>query len=223
MRRSGVVLIAITTGLLGVITLMLLFVSFQGAEAASELTVCTAGPPTCQYSTIQAAVDAASSSDTIKVAGGTYNSLNNNGGSWQVVYINKTITIRGGYTTSFADPPMPETNPTIIDAKGLGRGVYITGSVSPQLEYLDIRNGDATGLGGGALSYDGAGGGVYVITATVVIQYCDIYSNVASRTGYGAAGASISGRSISPLISTASTIILPASPAATRARAAASL
>jgi len=45
-----------------------------GAEGilapAGELRVCPAGPPTCDYVTVQAAVDAASPGDVIKVATG---------------------------------------------------------------------------------------------------------------------------------------------------------
>jgi hypothetical protein len=85
---------------------------------AASHTVCPAGPPTCDYSTIQDAVDAAGDGDVIKVAAGVYTDVQGrpapadypsppaDGIVFQVVYISKSVTIRGGYTTTndFADP-----------------------------------------------------------------------------------------------------------------------
>ena len=150
------------------------------------------------YSTIQAAVDAADHpDDVVKVAAGTYtdvharpkNDFLANGNVTQIVYINKTVTIRGGYTTAngFADPPDPDANPTILDAQGQGRGIYTSGDISPIVEGLRVTGGDATGLGGNAWidSFDqDAGGGIYIYKASATISNCTIYSNTAS-TGIG--------------------------------------
>ena len=138
------------------------------------------------HATVQEAVDAADSGDVIRIAASTYADVSTRAGIIQVIYISKTVTIRGGYTTAFIEPPNPSANPTILDALGQGRVLYITGNVSPTIEGLRITNGVANGLGGGPAGND-AGGGVYAISATVTISNCRIFSNTGSvaGTGYG--------------------------------------
>jgi len=151
------------------------------------ITVCPEVAGTCPYTNVQAAVDAASDGDVIKVAAGIYTGVQSRpsppgypGSSMiaQVVYVSKTVTIRGGYTTAFTDPPDPEANPTTLDAQAQGRVLYITGDISPTIENLRITGGDATSLGGYDALYDG-GGGMYVYTATATISNCVIFSNTA--------------------------------------------
>ena len=77
------------------------------------------------YATFQAAVDAASHGDTILVAEGVYSGVSARGGHTQLVYLDKSITIRGGYTNAFTDPPNPAAHPAILDAQELGRVIYI--------------------------------------------------------------------------------------------------
>ncbi len=165
------------------------------APAADIITVCPAGPPTCTYTTIQDAVDAAHDDDVIKVATGIYTGVHvcprddvtTTGVVTQVVYVTKTVTIRGGYTTTassssyFTGTPNPDVYTTTLDAEGQGRVFYITGGVSPTLKNLRIIGGDADGLGG---MYGGdAGGGVYAISATVTLSGNVIYSNTAGFGG----------------------------------------
>jgi hypothetical protein len=180
---------------LGLALAFIWLLAIQPAPArAVTLTVCPAAGPGCQYTTLQAAVDAAGNGDMIKVAAGAYTGINNKGGHAQVVYINKSITIQGGYTTAFSEPPDPNAHPTTLDAQGKGRVLFITGSyISPTIvtiratiEGLRITGGNASGLGGYG-SYD-SGGGVYAYLASVTVRKCVINSNTASATGAGYGG-----------------------------------
>jgi parallel beta-helix repeat protein len=164
------------------------------ASPQSEFQVCPSG---CAYSAVQAAVDAAQPGDVIKVAAGTYTDVSSRqradlvatGSVTQVVYINKTVTIRGGYTTAFVEPPDPAGNPTVLDAQGKGRVLYIVGkpaagqAISPTIEGLSLVGGSAAGQHGYQYGFD-VGGGVYVYSATATLS-----NNVIARaTGYYGAG-----------------------------------
>jgi parallel beta-helix repeat protein len=138
------------------------------------------------YSAVQAAVDAARPRDEIRVAAGTYTGVNNYGSLRQVVYINKSVTIRGGYTITRWDTPNPTANPTTLDAQRQGRVLYITGDISSTIEGLRITGGNAAGLGGytaGSGSPHDVGGGVYVVTATATINHSQVYNNTAEDGG----------------------------------------
>jgi parallel beta-helix repeat protein len=178
---------------------------------ANVITVCVHGG--CDYSNIQAAVDAASDGEVIKVAAGRYTGvharpradLTTTGLVTQVVYISKTVTIQGGYTTTNWITPYPITQPTTLDAQGEGRALYITGDIHPTVEGLRVTGGDATGLGGWPDPWgpEGDGGaGIYVISATTTITNNHIFSN----TGHSAvslvySGGTFSGNTVTANIS----------------------
>ena len=150
------------------------------------------GTPNC-FANVQAAVDDAASGDEIRVAAGMYtdisarsrNDITTTGVVTQVVYISKTVTIRGGYNTSFSIWN-PAVYVTTLHAQNHGRVIYITGNISPTIEGLSITGGDATGLTGYAYfgTYD-VGGGVYVTTATATLNHNQIFSNTAPYGGGG--------------------------------------
>ncbi|MBN1220731.1 MAG: right-handed parallel beta-helix repeat-containing protein [Anaerolineae bacterium] len=134
------------------------------------------------HTTIQAAVDAADPGDDIRVRQGTYTGVHLQGGARQVIYISKTVTIRGGYDNGFQQS-FPLTQPTVVDAQGNGRGIYIDGSsgnITPTIEGLWVTGGNASN----ALINNGRGGGIYSDDATPIIAG-NIISNNVAYTGTG--------------------------------------
>jgi uncharacterized repeat protein (TIGR01451 family) len=194
------------------------------ATTGQDIVGCgNAGNP-CR--TVQYAVDRAQSGEEIRVAAGIYSDVQGRqtfaeypGPGYpgtsvvtQVVYIDKTVTVRGGYTTTnaFADPPNPEVHPTTLDAQGQGRVLAIFGNpsggpgqaISPMVEGFRITGGDAAGLGGGEFWLSGfrdAAGGVGVIAAALTLSDCWVFSNtanVAGGVGVGFSTATLIGNTI---------------------------
>jgi parallel beta-helix repeat protein len=136
--------------------------------------------------TVQFAVDQALPGEEIRVAAGVYSGVDvrarddvtTSGVVTQLLYISKSITIRGGYTTADWDSPDPAAHPTALDAQGQGRVLYITGDITATIEGLRITGGDASGLGGNPWG-DNVGGGVYAYTATTIISGNVIFGNTA--------------------------------------------
>jgi parallel beta-helix repeat protein len=187
MKTKSLLLLTIGLGLTLAAVWLLALSGFGVQEAhAASFTVCPVGPPTCDYSVIQYAVDAAGEGDVIKVAMGTYNDVNSRYGLAQIVAIEKSITIQGGYTTAFTEPPDPVANPTTLDAGGLGRVIYIEGNINPTIAGLRITGGEAKDLGS-PIGID-AGGGVLVISATATLKDNYIYENSADSTHNGDGG-----------------------------------
>ena len=61
-------------------------------------------------------------------------------GVTQVVYVDRSIAVRGGYTSDF-EARNPKLHPTTLNSKGGGQVVYVTGDVTAGLEGL--RDGSA--------------------------------------------------------------------------------
>ena len=137
--------------------------------------------------TVQQAVNVATDGDEIRVATGVYTSVQAHTGVTQVVYINKTVTLRGGYTTTNWTTSYPLTQPTTLDAQGLGRVVYITGDISPTLGGFIIAHGNATGLRANCpgSDADGCGGGIFVFNAHPIVVNNNITNNIAAVTTIG--------------------------------------
>jgi hypothetical protein len=180
------------------------------ATSGSDATGCGSAASPCR--TIQYAVDLAQPGDEVRVATGVYTDVHARmtfpgypgpgfpGPSvvTQVVYISKTVTLQGGYSTAnaFADPPDPVGNPTTLDAGRQGRVVAVFGDptadpqqmISPWIGGFRITGGDATGLGGDPSSGMGAAGGVGIIAAAATLVDCQVYSNTAFVAGGVGAG-----------------------------------
>jgi parallel beta-helix repeat protein len=162
---------------------------------------CTDSNAPC--ATLQHAVDVADSGDEIRVATGTYTDVQARAGVTQVVYISKTVTIRGGYTTNNWSIPYPAIHHTTLDAQSRGRVLYIMGDISPTIDGFVITGGDTSDQGGGVAIYSsspmlshnaitnnhaaGYGGGIYMIgrAASPTLNSNWIISNTTSNNGGG--------------------------------------
>ncbi len=96
------------------------------------------------YAQIQDAVDAASAGDTVLVAAGTYTDCTHEtegpGSTPACVIMKSGITLRGSGTDA-----------TIIDAQGLGRGIFIELVGDCRVENLQVRGAYAAAYGAGIL------------------------------------------------------------------------
>ena len=115
------------------------YVAMSGVNTGT----CLSNAAPCR--TIQYAVDQAGTFDEIKIAQGVYTQTNvqartditTTGNVTQVVYLTKTLTIIGGYTTPNFTSSFPLTQPTTTDAQGKGRGIYIAYGVTGALQLQD--------------------------------------------------------------------------------------
>jgi hypothetical protein len=165
------------------------------AMAGAELHVCSSG---CAYSSVQAAVDASTDGDVIKVAAGHYTNIHQRVGITQVLYISKTVTVQGGYTADDWATPNPEVNLTTLDAHGQGRVVVIR-QAGPTVAGFIITGGKGYYSGGGVYvhwgsptirdnqivgnSASGDGGAVWVNGGSAQIRFNRIISNSATWAG----------------------------------------
>jgi len=101
--------------------------------AAPALTVCPSG---CPYSTIQAAINAAASGDTIHVGPGTYS---------EFLTISKPLTIEGAGEQQ-----------TIVDSTGTRNSVVTVTANSVRLAHLTVTGAILHGGGGGVINQPGA-------------------------------------------------------------------
>lgn len=178
---------ALTTGLLTLLTnITLQTANFSTSDTAATATAylyeCRAELNGTTYNTVQGAVDAASSGQTIRISG-VCGDVHTNGGPGQLLTLNKDVTLQGGWNSDFTTLD-PVTYPTYLDSASFGRVVYINSNVAPVLENLTLRGGSASALGGGPGGKD-AGGGVYISSGTPTFINVDIANNLSPDLGGG--------------------------------------
>ena len=132
------------------------------------------------YSFVQAAVDAASAGNEIRIAGGAYNP----GGT--VAVITKELRIIGAFDPATFDGPDPDMYQTVLDAGWGGSVISITNAGDVLLQHLMLTHGDGSGNCGS----NGCGGGIYAMGTNLHAGHCVITNNVGSRSG-GAMGGGI--------------------------------
>ena len=168
--------------------------------------------PACRN--IQYAVENAQSGDTILVAQGTYTysglsnpnlcnnyTLNSSANYPVVCVVDKTLTIRGGYSDSNWTSPSIDPGLTIIDGQGTHRGVANMSSSTTvakanlTLENMTIQNGFAQGFTGAQdWQKEGRGGGMLTDSTftlrNVVFRNNRVYG---ASTNSGAGAVSVGG------------------------------
>ncbi len=136
---------------------------------------CGAGVGRC-YASPQAASDIASHGDSIKIAQGVYTSE-----AFNVLFLNRAITVTGGYTISDWSTAYPITQSVVLDGRdNTGQRVVLVSSTGPgtlTLDGLTIQRGNFE---------TGNGAGLNILSGTVMLRN----SNILSNTGQGGAGIS---------------------------------
>ena len=143
--------------------------------------------------TLQHLLSQASAGDTVKIAAGNYTSTYTTTHMGQVItqslFINKPLTITGGFLTSAwdEDPPAHLEHGTTLDAGRAGRPIYVTSeSGQVHLERLTLTQGDTTGFN------PDAGGSLYNEGADLVLDTVDIHANDAAQgAGIYSAGGNV--------------------------------
>ncbi|MFP4345981.1 MAG: Ig-like domain-containing protein [Anaerolineales bacterium] len=140
---------------------------------------------------LQSAVTAAGTGDTVKVAG-ICAGVQNVEGFTQTLYITRSnITIQGGYTyTDWLADPDPDTYPTVLDAQGAGRVVFVPYSGGTKrdvtLDGFTLTGGDALNNSSGGCGPNSPLGGGGLCLASVDnfnIRNSHIYNNIAVDGG----------------------------------------
>ncbi|MGD2146398.1 MAG: choice-of-anchor Q domain-containing protein [Anaerolineae bacterium] len=172
---------------------------FVAPHGIDGLNPCTESDTPC--ATLQHAANVVGEGDEIRVAAGTYGGTQTvvdarTGYTYtQVVFVDKDLTLRGGYDSQdWSAEPDPTAHPTIINAQRSGRGVSLVGSSftdipSVTIDGFTITGGDYTGLGnppgaGWQVCHAGegvdCGGGLYATWSTLLLRNSIITDNVAS-------------------------------------------
>ncbi len=131
------------------------------------------------FSSVQDAVDTAVTGQQILIATGVYTDVHTRDNKTQIAFLDKSVTLQGGFAIPFDSPPDPESNPTTLDAEGNGRVIYVAENQTVTINGVNLINGDATNLGGKENTPNGWGGGIFAISATLTMSQVTVADNVA--------------------------------------------
>lgn len=128
-------------------------------------------------------------SDTILVAAGSYTGIGN-----EVVLLNKSVTLSGGWDASFS----AQSGTSTIDGEETRRGITVNSGVTAIVERFTVQNGTANSGGGiynaGTLALTNSivsdntadsGGGIYNYKGTLTLNNTTISNNTAGTRGGG--------------------------------------
>jgi predicted outer membrane repeat protein len=183
--------------IVGGLLLVALLLGLSGAQAAAHAGsgpyfVTPGASGTCTQSEpcdLDTALGVAIDGDTLYLAAGTYTGTGD-----EVVCITHSIGLYGGWDGAPAGPVArdPDIHLTVLDGEGQRRVMVISGTIAPTIDGFTITGGNATGFGGGAYAGSEAGGGIYSVNASPIIQYNVVTNNVAStQAGARALGGGI--------------------------------
>ncbi|MGD8457423.1 MAG: M4 family metallopeptidase [Anaerolineales bacterium] len=165
--------------------------SFYVKPGGNDSLDCESPVNACE--TINGALGKATGGDTIYVTDDIYT-----GSGTEVVYIDKDITITGGWDSDFSS----QTGMSVIDGENSHRGITIDSGITAYIEFFVIQNGYSTDGGGihneGTLTINGCtvngnvaegpdpnkGGGIYN-GGTLTIDRCEISDNLVIYDGEG--------------------------------------
>jgi len=180
---------------IGILIMLLSLVPAQSASADSHRSPLQVDPVTWYVSTlgsdtndcqspvspcqsINAAVTMAAEGDTIKVAIGAYT-----GTGTEVVLINKSLTLSGGWDETFST----QSGTSTIDGEGVRRGIAVSSTTA--VAYIDTFK-----VQGGRASETYNGGGGISNKGTLSLNNLIITNNITS--GYNARGGGILNKNI---------------------------
>ncbi len=140
---------------------------------------CT-NPTVTPCRTFAHALAQAAPGDTIAVAAGTYTqTITATVGSdtvSQILYLDKPLTVRGGYSTADWSTSLPQSQPTILHPSS-GRGVFITGTNAITLDGLTITGGSTAGY------TDRSGGAIFNGGGNLTVLANTLHTNTADSGG----------------------------------------
>jgi hypothetical protein len=134
---------------------------YGGVALAVDRDVC----PTCTYTTIQSAINAAANGDRVRVTAGTY--------SEHLSMNTQSVTLSGGWSADFStwtrNPAL-----TVVDGGASGRVLSIQWEGDVTVQNITLQNGSYnSGVGGGVGIYTSGDNPLKVAFEDVVVQDCE--------------------------------------------------